>query len=193
MNVLCGGCLTRERQGEFVRGRGTKGGERARANSVVSLDRGILRLKASDVERRRVRDGECVKVDSVAEIRSGGLMDALVVEGMISQTNARFSIKCPAVRDALACLPIVEGSRLTVAVVGAFNTNGLGDMQTTLNDKLNHFFQGIHVRNGLGECLFFCVTSQKRIRIHVNVFFNKYSDRTTNNAQHCADGHTVIS
>ena len=36
-----------ERQREFVPGRGTKDGDRARANGR-KLDRGILRLKASD-------------------------------------------------------------------------------------------------------------------------------------------------
>ena len=63
---------------EFVPGRHTKDGERARANSTVdSLDRGITRLKASDVERM-VRGGS----DSVAEKRRGGLIDALVAEGV---------------------------------------------------------------------------------------------------------------
>ena len=60
-----------ERQRKFVPGRLTQDGERTRDR----LDRGILRLTVSD--------GWCVtvsKVDSVAEIKRGGLMDALVAE-----------------------------------------------------------------------------------------------------------------
>ena len=76
-------CLT-ERQREFVPGRRTKDGQRARANSRKF---GLWDFDTESICRRADGAWRWVKVDSVAEIPRSGLMNALVAEGVYFTLN----------------------------------------------------------------------------------------------------------